>query len=125
MLRNDKSSIPSFLCTLKNIPSKYHIYTCNYILTFLFIDPKPNSIIYLEEKFIRCPICLREVFNPIKSNNCRHIFCFDCLTKWLKQKPICPVCRAYIDKYSKVDLQNFEYFDQLSEFANCYGDDNN
>ena len=32
---------------------------------------------------------------------------------------------VYIDKYSKVDLQNFEYFDQLSEFANCYGDDNN
>ncbi len=123
MIQDKKSSHQSFINILKSIPAKYSIHTCKLVFNLFFIDPKSNSFIYLEERIFRCPICLQEVMTPIKPNNCRHVFCRICLTKWMKNNPICPVCRTKIDKYSKVDLKTFEISSQLNDFAICFDDE--
>ena len=56
----------------------------------------PN-VLTLQGNIPKCPICLGFLNDPIKSNNCTHIFCDICLTMWLQNKAECPLCRKKID----------------------------
>lgn len=49
------------------------------------------------EKLI-CPICLKECSKPKRPNICEHIFCYTCISKWIKIKKCCPMCRRHIDR---------------------------
>ena len=69
-----------------------------------FKYPKPDSIIYRKEVFVRCPICLAVVLSPIRPRGCFHIFCLYCLCKWMKQSTKCPLCKGEIDSLIKVNL---------------------
>lgn len=64
-------------------------------------------MISLKEEAI-CPVCLGPFFNPI-SLSCLHIFCYDCIQKWLLKredlKLICPLCRKAISKLPLVEWQ--------------------
>ena len=51
-----------------------------------------------------CPICYFVPKFPVRPNNCSHIFCSKCISKWLKTKRTCPYCRQIIDK-----LKNYKY----------------
>lgn len=42
-----------------------------------------------------CPICQEDVCLPIMLR-CRHIFCEDCVLRWLDRQSTCPLCRAPI-----------------------------
>lgn len=59
-----------------------------------------------------CPICL-EVFDNDECREtlttCKHSFCEVCLTKTLKIRPFCPLCRQYQGK----DQQNNQNSDSI------------
>jgi hypothetical protein len=46
---------------------------------------------------VHCSICLQVMANPY-SVECGHTFCYDCLSKWIKDPSdnVCPQCRAPI-----------------------------
>ena len=73
-------------------------------LFFLLIDNLNNS--YLN-KFIDndkiCPICLSKANIPCNLDNCSHIFCFRCITKWSKLSFKCPCCRKNFKKIYIID----------------------
>lgn len=42
-----------------------------------------------------CVICLADTpEQPTAGDNCTHVFCRDCIERWLTQKNECPTCRA-------------------------------
>ena len=43
-----------------------------------------------------CSICTEYVRRPQKLENCGHIFCFDCVNKWIAIHDSCPMCRSKI-----------------------------
>jgi len=56
-----------------------------------------------------CPVCYSF---PNKSNmttlECKHSFCTDCITKWLKENDTCPVCRHQIELPKPSDVPPVE-----------------
>ena len=52
---------------------------------------------------IKCAICLGRVKLAKRPDNCRHIFCGPCLTKWHKNSNKCPCCRKPFKSLIKVD----------------------
>ncbi len=50
--------------------------------------------IALEEP-VRCPICMEEV-REHRILPCKHVFCKDCINRWLVSKNSCPVCRLVV-----------------------------
>uniref|UniRef100_A0A183C359 RING-type domain-containing protein n=1 Tax=Globodera pallida TaxID=36090 RepID=A0A183C359_GLOPA len=46
-----------------------------------------------------CSICLHEFEQSEELKilqNCNHNFHSECVDKWLKENPTCPVCRSYV-----------------------------
>lgn len=63
-----------------------------------------------------CPICLSaDIADPIWATiDCRHTFCYKCLSAWFREKLSCPVCRIITGPYDasspSVSTQsNFSY----------------
>lgn len=59
-----------------------------------------------EELNGECSICISHIDNPVLEPSCQHLFCAECLLKWLKLKDQCPMCRAKIDVGDLVFLSN-------------------
>lgn len=60
-----------------------------------------NKIKGIKERLLKfncenCPICLDQFNTPVASKCCSNIFCMECLLKCMKNKSICPFCRAHI-----------------------------
>jgi SUMO ligase MMS21 Smc5/6 complex component len=70
----------------------------------------PKNNIILEDKDIRCPICLKLVFYPVKPNVCLHVYCKRCIQLWCKTKFTCPLCR-----------KNFQYLEKINKNDTNYG----
>ena len=66
-------------------------------LFFMYHFPSQLKYLYSNEKIQNdtCTICYNQVENPsILSCDCKHIYCHECITKWLhKHKGGCPCCR--------------------------------
>ena len=45
-----------------------------------------------------CPICYGKVNIPTYSNDCQHVFCYCCISRWLNKNLTCPLCRISITK---------------------------
>ena len=44
-----------------------------------------------------CPVCFTSSETTIKIKKCNHLFCEDCIQKWLKShKNTCPICRVNV-----------------------------
>lgn len=43
-----------------------------------------------------CPICLDEVESRTTALNCRHVFCYGCISHWVRRHNRCPLCRSVI-----------------------------
>jgi hypothetical protein len=41
----------------------------------------------------KCSICLEVFENPIMSPNCEHLFCKECINRWIGQHISCPIDR--------------------------------
>jgi superfamily II DNA or RNA helicase len=58
-----------------------------------------ERISYISSK--TCSICMELIRNPIMIE-CTHIFCGECLIKWLKNNNSCPYCRSNINGTDKL-----------------------
>jgi hypothetical protein len=115
------SHLDTFICILSiNLPlltpDEILEYINNYIETYTNgnnyerLTELCNNIGYLKqgisnidnvcEKVIinadeSCPICLETITNKdsYKIIKCRHIFCQECINKWLKDNVSCPMCK--------------------------------
>lgn len=54
-----------------------------------------------------CSICYSPLENPTKIDcDCHQLFCRDCITEWIKQNPVCPLCRTHKNLGSLVIINN-------------------
>ena len=62
------------------------------------------------KKVINCQICLEDIENDIDFLPCIHGFHSDCINNWIKEKPICPICKVpiYINTPELLNLYNFD-----------------
>ena len=74
----------NFLFYIINLESSLSIFFPNNYLSNNLIDKS------------YCPICLETIKVKGIINCCTHIYCFTCIKKWSKTKPICPICRRKI-----------------------------
>ncbi|KAI7109420.1 hypothetical protein KC352_g36458, partial [Hortaea werneckii] len=40
----------------------------------------------------KCTLCLEPMKDP-SVTTCGHVFCWQCVTDWLREQPMCPLCR--------------------------------
>ncbi|POR30848.1 Peroxisome biogenesis factor 10 [Tolypocladium paradoxum] len=40
----------------------------------------------------KCTLCLEELKDPA-ATQCGHVFCWECISDWVREKPECPLCR--------------------------------
>lgn len=40
-----------------------------------------------------CAICLQQINSKCFAGTCYHEFCYECLVRWSKVKPECPLCK--------------------------------
>ena len=81
-----KNTLPDFLNNAKQIN----------VLDVVDISEFINKI--KNKRKNTCPICLNFCVAPSKINNCTHIYCNRCISKWSKMSSKCPLCRARFDK---------------------------
>ena len=51
---------------------------------------------------LQCPICLDLVMDPVECENCRKLFCKECINSWLKNSSECPNKHLF-EKQSTLD----------------------
>jgi len=66
-------------------------------------------------KAFTCPICLSLLKNAY-TTACLHSFCEDCLRKWMKSKPNCPLCKQQIKR------REIGPYDKMARLVNIFRD---
>ena len=60
-------------------------------------EPKDAEKSDEEDERWKCSICLEELREPVVTQ-CGHVFCFPCITEWLRRgQTACPLCHGLID----------------------------
>lgn len=87
---------------LPNVITKDHVCKLDKLMSSVKGMELKGKIIdilqYNCKTFDNCPICLEELSIPAINQNCSHIFCTKCITKWLNISNKCPVCKGIIEK---------------------------
>lgn len=52
----------------------------------------PMVLPYIPENSRNCMLCLSTMVNP-SAANCGHMYCWDCIVDWVRERPECPLCR--------------------------------
>lgn len=60
-----------------------HHYDLNDDETMRWIDGKQQR---------KCTLCLEAMKDPA-ATTCGHVFCWQCIGEWLREQPMCPLCR--------------------------------
>lgn len=55
----------------------------------------------------KCPVCLDPMITPFTSTNCGHVYCWQCIVKWMQGDRSCPVCRVACEPPDLLPLANF------------------
>ncbi|SOV74811.1 E3 ubiquitin-protein ligase RNF5, putative [Plasmodium sp. gorilla clade G3] len=65
---------------------------------------KPNNATENESRnTFECNICFDDVRDPVVTK-CGHLFCWLCLSAWIKKNNDCPVCKAEVSKENVIPL---------------------
>jgi len=57
-----------------------------------------------------CTICRSDRKHPAAPTSCGHVFCWDCLLRWISTvRPECPLCRAPCTAKDVLALHNYRY----------------
>ena len=51
-----------------------------------------------------CPICMDTPINPVTTNCCQNVFCFECMTRSLERRCVCPMCRGSMSAESLIAI---------------------
>uniref|UniRef100_A0A8C7IEL2 E3 ubiquitin-protein ligase RNF138 n=1 Tax=Oncorhynchus kisutch TaxID=8019 RepID=A0A8C7IEL2_ONCKI len=71
-------------------------------------DAAERSLDSCSEEDYDCPICQDVLKTPIRTRNCRHVFCKNCFRLAVRaQGPHCPLCRGPVSETEKraIDVQ--------------------
>jgi hypothetical protein len=61
-----------------------------------------------------CPICLTELnLQKVYKTNCNHRFHEDCMIKWQKLKPNCPMCRENINGGEEEEVEYIQIVEDV------------
>lgn len=63
----------------------------------------------IAEEVLRCTLCMDRrtpETGMSAATECGHVFCWDCITGWAKEKPECPLCRQVLDCTRLVPIYN-------------------
>jgi hypothetical protein len=80
--------------------------------------PSTEQSTPIEPLMEKCGVCLDFILNKASINNCRHIFCSECIQLWSKVTNTCPLCKA---RFSEIITTDFV----SQEFLNIYVPDKN
>ncbi|KAK0550117.1 peroxisome biogenesis factor 10 [Tilletia horrida] len=71
---------------------------------------KTAQLVEASDALLRCTLCM-EQRTPEKGNSavteCGHVFCWDCITNWAREKPECPLCRQSLVPSRLLPVYNF------------------
>ncbi|WFD43332.1 peroxisome biogenesis factor 10 [Malassezia psittaci] len=63
----------------------------------------------IADDILRCTLCM-DRRTPEAGNSavteCGHVFCWDCITNWVKEKPECPLCRQALQPNKLISIYN-------------------
>lgn len=51
-----------------------------------------SALPFISSESRNCILCLTDMTDP-SAASCGHIFCWDCIINWCKERPECPLCR--------------------------------
>lgn len=68
-----------------------------------------------EKKVVNCTICLDDIEDESWFLPCTHVFHNDCINNWIKEKPICPICKIPIYVSTPEQLEIYNYNQRLRE----------
>ena len=59
-------------------------------------------------RYVQCGICLNDRKCPAVPRNCGHVFCWECIQRWIATvRPECPLCRAPSKAQEVIALYNY------------------
>lgn len=70
---------------------------------------KTTQLEAIADEVLRCTLCM-DRRTPEAGNSavteCGHVFCWDCITGWMKEKPECPLCRQSVQPNRLIPIYN-------------------
>eukprot|EP00466_Bigelowiella_natans_P001540 jgi/Bigna1/139953/aug1.53_g14661 len=56
-------------------------------------DESKEKLLHIPFRELECALCLKSLFDPVTTPECGHTFCRACLSRAVREKPNCPLCR--------------------------------